>query len=281
MVNSLGRDYLLAQYLDASNLQARADLHQRYSTNPHDWQQWVYDQLDVPPSSLDLPLSSRVLELGCGPGQLWRQNLERLPQGWEVVLTDFSPGMADEARRNLARQNLVRQKPALGGRRFAFAVHDAQALPFADRSFDAVLANHMLYHVPDRARAFREIRRVLRPGGRFYAATNGRAHMRELRDLHERFEAGAGRRIGSVAAPFTLENGAEQLRPWFSQVAIRRQENSLRVLEAAPLVAYVASTQTLSEGALRALAAYVENEIARHGAIHITKDSGLFTAVRD
>jgi len=279
MAASLGRDYLLAQYPDASNLQARADLHQRYSTNPYDWQQWVYDQLDVPPSS-------RVLELGCGPGQLWRQalarqNLERLPQGWEVVLTDLSPGMAEEARRTLARQNLVRQKPALGGRRFSFAVHDAQALPFADATFDAVLANHMLYHVPDRARAFGEIRRVLRPGGRFYAATNGRAHMRELRDLHERFEAGAGRRIGSVAEPFTLENGAEQLRPWFAQVAIRRQENSLRVTEAGPLVAYAASTQTLSEDALRALAAHVEREIARHGAIEITKDAGLFTAVRD
>jgi ubiquinone/menaquinone biosynthesis C-methylase UbiE len=257
------RDYILRQYLDASNLQARAQLHQRYSTNPHDWQRWVYDQLDVLPSS-------RILELGCGPGQLWRQNLERLPRGWEVVLTDFSPGMAEEARQNLAH----------GGRPFSFAVHDAQALPFAEATFDAVLANHMLYHVPDRARAFREIRRVLRPGGRFYAATNGRAHMRELRDLHERFQRDAGRRIGSVANPFTLENGAEQLRPWFAHVAIRRQENSLRVTEAGPLVAYAASTQTLSEGALRALTAHVERKIARHGAIHITKDSGLFTAVR-
>jgi ubiquinone/menaquinone biosynthesis C-methylase UbiE len=274
MVKSLGKDYLLAQYGDASNLQARAQLHQRYSTNPYEWQQWVFDQLD-------LPLSSRILELGCGPGNLWRENLERLPAGWEIVLADNSPGMVREARQALAHQG-----PADAGRPFAYAVHDAQAIPFTGAiedggTFDAVVANHMLYHVPDRARAFSEIRRVLVPGGRLYAATNGWAHMRELRELHERFQPGSGRQIGSVAAPFTLENGAEQLEPWFSQVSIRRQENSLRVTEAGPLVAYVASTQTLSKDALLALAAHVEREIEQHGVIHITKDSGLFTAVRD
>jgi hypothetical protein len=84
-----------------------------------------------------------------------------------------------------------------------------------------------------------------------------------------------------VTLPFTLENGAEQLEPWYSQVILRRQENRLRVTEAAPLVAYVASTQTLSEAALRALAAYVKDDIAQHGAIEITKDSGLFTAIRE
>ena len=82
-------------------------------------------------------------------------------------------------------------------------------------------------------------------------------------------------------SPFTLENGAEQLAPWFSRVTLRRQENGLRVTEAGPLVAYAASAQALSEGALRALATHVENEIARHGAIHITKDAGLFIAMRE
>lgn len=71
----------------------------------------------------------------------------------------------------------------LGEKRFVYAVADAQALPFADATFDAVIANHMLYHIPDLPRALAEIRRVLKPAGRFYASTIGREHMHELDEL--------------------------------------------------------------------------------------------------
>src|SRR5206468_935801 len=122
-------------------------------------------------AQLALPSTARILEIGCGPGRLWVENAARIPPGWALTLSDFSPGMAQEARRNL--QTVA--QPA------RYLVCDAQALPFAAGHFDAVIANHMLYHVPDRARAFAAIRRVLRPGGTFYAATNGPAHLRELR----------------------------------------------------------------------------------------------------
>jgi ubiquinone/menaquinone biosynthesis C-methylase UbiE len=61
-----------------------------------------------------------------------------------------------------------------------FDVIDAQAIPYAGASFDAVVANHMLYHVQDRPRAFSEIRRALKPGGQLFVATNGQDHMAEL-----------------------------------------------------------------------------------------------------
>src|SRR5215210_5060005 len=101
---------------------------------------------------------------------LWRENGERIPAGWTVALADLSVGMLEEARRQL------RAPP----RRFGLVNLDAQALPFALASVDAVIANHMLYHVPDRQRAYAEIRRALRPGGHLYAATNGGNSMREL-----------------------------------------------------------------------------------------------------
>ena len=57
---------------------------------------------------------------------------------------------------------------------------DAQDIPFEDDTFGCVVANHMLYHVPDLDKGLAEIRRVLKPGGKLYAATNGEAHMLEL-----------------------------------------------------------------------------------------------------
>ena len=62
------------QYRDDANLRARLDLHRRFSTNPQPWHRWVFDQLD-------LPDEADILEVGCGPGELWLQNLDRIPPG--------------------------------------------------------------------------------------------------------------------------------------------------------------------------------------------------------
>lgn len=145
------QQYLLdEQYRDASNLNSRITLHERFSTNPYGIFRWIFDHFD-------LPAGAHILELGCGSGQLWLKNLDRIPSGWSITLSDFSPGMLEEARGNLSQS----------GHPFAFQVIDAQSIPIEDESFDAVIANHMLYHVPDRAVALAEVRRVLRPGGAY------------------------------------------------------------------------------------------------------------------
>ena len=261
------QNYLLKdQYKDASNLNARIDLHVRFSTNKYGWHRWVFDQFKFSPES-------RILELGCGPGRLWLENLHRIPDGWDITLSDFSPGMLQEAKRNLNS----------GRHPFKFEVVDAQAISFADESLDAVIANHMLYHVPDREKAFSEIRRVLKPGGRFYAATVGQNHLRELRELVRRFGPGIptdGSRV-RMSEGFSLENGLGQLSRWFSKVALNRYEDALTVTEAEPIVAYVRSGESLVEEMLTELQRYVEKEIQLGGDIHITKDTGIFEAWND
>jgi ubiquinone/menaquinone biosynthesis C-methylase UbiE len=262
MARIADQSYLREQYQNASNLNDRIQLHVRFSTNRYDWHLWVLDHLKLAPAS-------RVLEIGCGPGQLWLRNKQRIPAGWDIALSDFSPGMLAEARRNLA-----------GIHPFAFQVADAQALPFAGASFDAVIANHMLYHVPDRPTAFAEIRRVLRPGGRFYAATNGDSHLQELHSLVRRFDPRIGLWSGSGHRHFTLEEGAAELLQWFSHVTIHRQENALVVTAAEPLVTFVASMadDQLSGERRAKFTRFVEQQIEANGAIRITKDSGLFEA---
>jgi ubiquinone/menaquinone biosynthesis C-methylase UbiE len=252
--------YLKEQYQNASYLNDRIQLHVRFSTNAYDWHMYVFDQLK-------LPVDSRVLEVGCGPGQLWLRNIGRIPEGWEITLTDFSPGMLDEARHNLA-----------GGRPFAFEVADAQALPFPNASFDAVIANHMLYHVPDRPAALSEIRRVLRPAGRLYAATNGVSHLQEIHGLASAFDPTIAL-WERGASSFTLEGGGAELAQWFARVTLHRQANALIVTEAEPLAAFVASMASDLAGERRqAFTRFVEQRIQASGAIHITKDTGLFEA---
>ena len=264
--------FVARQYSDASNLNARITLHRRFSTGEQSWQSWIFDQFG-------LPSPSRVLELGCGPGDLWVENLDRVPEVWSITLTDASPGMVREAENRLGSD-----------RRFAFRVAYAQEIPFEDRTFDTVVANGMLYHVPDRNRAFSEIARVLKPCGTLYAATNGEGHLREM---------GWMKRILNPAHPvdiatkqplgFDLENGTEQLSPWFRKISLQRYEDSLVVTETKPLVDYLlsgAAADAAERGSdadefrrrVADLTDLLERELALRGEIRITKDSGLFVA---
>jgi ubiquinone/menaquinone biosynthesis C-methylase UbiE len=252
---------LREQYKDGSNLSARFRLHQRFSTNRYGLMRWMFDRIQ-------LPEHASVLELGCGTGILWRGSV-KVPRGWRVILTDMSDGMLRETRAALAQL----------GHSFTYMQADAQAIPFRDQSFDAVIANHMLYHVPDISRALGEVRRVLKRSGFCYAATMGLANMKEMNELAARFFSLA--RMTDSTARFGLESGDAYMRAAFSDVKLERYPDSLVITEAAPLMDYICSMRVRSrvtDEQIAALRAHVENEIATHGEIRMTKDSGLFIA---
>lgn len=138
----------------------------------------------------------RVLEVGCGPGELAARLQAELAA--EVVAIDVSPRMVELAR----------------GRGVDARVADVQELPFGDAEFDCALAAWMLYHVPDLERGLSELQRVLRPGGRLIAVTNGLAHMAELADL-------LGVDPIMRSASFRCDNGAELLGEHFARVTRR------------------------------------------------------------
>lgn len=94
----------------------------------------------------------RVLIDGCGTGA----DLQFLPAGVDVVATDITPAMVERTRRRAAGL----------GRTVDARVMDAQALEFADASFDTVVLHLILAVVPDPLAAIREAGRVLKPGGR-------------------------------------------------------------------------------------------------------------------
>lgn len=254
------------QYQDGRNLKARIALHQHYSTSPIDWHEWVFDQLD-------LPEECRILELGCGTGLLWQKNADRIPSGWHITLTDLSAGMVAEAKANLIQL----------AHPFEYQLVDIQYMLFNPHEFDVVIANHMLYHVPDVVQGLREVRRVLKPDGRLFAATIGANHLKELRDIRQQFFHETEDAF-DVIGNFGLQNGAATIQAaGFDQIERRDYENDLRVTAVEPLVDYAISWYNAEERAQRAdqteaFRQYAVGRIAENGAICIQKETGLFIA---
>ncbi|HEY3632975.1 MAG TPA: class I SAM-dependent methyltransferase [Jatrophihabitantaceae bacterium] len=100
-----------------------------------------------------------VLELGCGTG-FFLLNLKLAGVIDEGHVTDLSPGMVDVAQRNAKQLGFD-----IEGR-----VADAERIPYEDGTFDLVVGHAVLHHIPDVEQAFREVLRVLKPGGRFVFA---------------------------------------------------------------------------------------------------------------
>jgi len=270
IINVINSDKkLLEQYENASNLRARINIHEMFSVNKYGWMRWYFDELH-------LPKKCTILELGCGDASLWKKNKERIPKGLDIILSDFSKGMLNDAKITLGKKS----------ENFKFKIIDAEDIPCADCSFDVVIANHMLYHVDDISKAMSEIYRVLKPGGYFYFSTVGQNHMIEIRNIMLMFKSETmDIKSSDITSRFKLENGEEKLVKWFNNIEMKRYKDNLIVTEAIPIIDYIFSMpgnvrQSFNKERLHELNKYLNNKIATEGGIYVTKDTGFFKGQR-
>ena len=143
------------QFSNDKNLAMRINFYKKYTTNKYKFADWLFDKYVF-------KKNMKILELGCGNGSHWEGKIETLPDGCSLVLSDFSEGMLDLVREKFSANENVSIKKI-----------DIQEIPFEDETFDIVIANHMLFHVPDLNKALLEVKRVLKDNGVFYSATDG------------------------------------------------------------------------------------------------------------
>lgn len=253
---------VINQYHNDKNLSTRINFHIKYSTNKTGWFPWLFEHYKFKDGC-------RILELGCGNGSQWANQIEKLPSNCILVLSDFSEGMV-----NLVRDHFVRYPNVLA------AKIDIQNIPFPDDSFDIVIANHMLYHVPDIDTAISEVRRVLRSDGKFYTSTNGNGGMTSY--LYQaRKQVNPTTSAISEGFSFSLQNGAAYLNKYFSSVQCYQYDDSLFITETQDLINWMKSNQSISnfaEDEFDKLYDYFEAIRLKHGAIVIPKELGLFVS---
>ena len=210
------------QYQNASNISSRINLHSLYSVNKEGWFPWIFTRCQIQPGM-------RILELGCGDGALWTQNLSRLPKDVHITLSDISEGMLRDARR------------AIGGKdpRFSFKAFDCHNIPSKLGTFDLVIANHVLFYCEDVGKVCQGVSKILNPGGRFLCSTYGSGHMREVSLLVQSFDERIVLSADSLYERFGRENGADILSPYFGKITWQSYEDELIVTDAEPLISYI------------------------------------------
>lgn len=244
------------QYKNSANLNTRISIHSKYSVNKMGFGNWII-------SNYIIKDGFRVLELGCGTGDMWVEHLDILDNVQELVLTDFSEGMLNSAKDNHKDVKNI-----------SYKVVDIMEIPFDDNSFDIVIANIMLYHVPNLEKALSEVKRVLKNEGVFYCATYGEHGINEyISSLLMNFEV-----EDITNENFTLQNGEEKLKSYFSFVDKLDYKDSLEVKNVDDIIDYVYSLTSMTNisGIKRdILKGILENEKV-NGVLHIPKEYGMF-----
>jgi SAM-dependent methyltransferase len=242
-----------SQYLASTEkLTARIAIYD-YSTNPQSWWGWLAERFRP---------TGDVLEVGAGTGKLW-QHIDHSQA--KLTLVDFSPAMCESLRGlQLQDATIVRS--------------DAAKLPFADSSFDFLVANHMLYHVDDPDAVLKEFARVLRRGGKLFVTLNGRQHMAEVAAVST---AVGGRRMLLETAPMVADNAAEYLSKEFAYVEPEAFPGDLEVPTSEPVLAYIESLNGDITAAQKVEARkMIDDQITSKGSFQSQKKVYLFTAIR-
>ena len=205
----------------------------------------------------------KVLELGCGTGDMWKNRGCLISLCSKLTLSDFSEGMVATTKCNIGEYDNIEYK-----------VIDIQEIPYENESFDVVIANMMLYHVPDITKGLTEVRRVLKSGGRFYCATYGEHGIIEyfseilaIEDMEN-----------NLNKKFTLQNGNEILNKHFSRVEKLEYFDSLAVTNVDDMVEYIyslSSMTSLSNVPKQVIKDILMNHTT-NGILNVPKEYGMF-----
>lgn len=214
-------------------LMLRKNTHDRYSEPEIDFPAWVLERFHW--QGIE-----RVLDIGSGPLTYQDAVLKYIPPQ-NYIACDLSTGMMSAAHRHA--------KPDI-----TLTVADIATIPFKNDSFDVVLANHMLYHVSDFAKAMEEVKRVLRSGGVVIAATNSEFSMPEFNTLTQRAMRVLGQSTEaaekleqSPLGNFSLESGLRHIARHFPAVVRYDVPGTLVFRELKPVIEYINSTRPFYE----------------------------------
>lgn len=266
------KEEIRKNYLQSDNLEKRINIH-IYSTAEETWYQWLFEKFE-------LKENMQVLDVGCGNAEIWLEMRENIPNGVCITLVDVSRAMLDKAKKKI-----MTYESDFKGRNIKFIYKEMDATKLSiDGIYDRVMANHMLYHIDADKREclIKRMSELTKVNGKFFASTVGENHMKEIFDLIQGFAPEA--EVPSwMSQGFSLENGEEQILPYFSKVKVLKHDNNLLVPDVDAIFNYLASLpgniNTIVVKNEHRLKEYLKKKISEEHPYFIQKATGVIIGV--
>lgn len=238
-------------YRNPNELNSRIQFYQRYGKKEKEWYQWVSEQID-------LSESGTILEVGCGSGSLWEQGKWDIGHS-SVILTDRSPEMVLSTK-----EKLVDLYPEFEYSNVSLG--DDYNLPFNDKKFDVVIANHVLHLVDDLDTALKELHRVLKPGGSLYTSTKSSRNFEMIDGVLEYI--GKDARMNDITQ-FDLEIASERLNRHFDSVDEYEYTELIQVDNVDALMWFIESKVSFNSKVRQKLRQFLENRIESQSSEYV------------
>jgi ubiquinone/menaquinone biosynthesis C-methylase UbiE len=250
-------------YSNENRLNARIQIYE-FCEKKLNWREWLFDKLDF-------TNVKDVLELGCGNGLLWKDNINKIPGNLHIVLTDVSQGMVDSARQNLNEHK----------NQFEFKAMDACQTSFQNSSFQMIIASHMLYHIENKMKIFSGIDRLLTNNCYAYASTISTSNFKDLINLAGEYDKELEFENVQTVSSFNMENGEKVLSGHFNVSNIFIYQNDVVVKNAEPLLLYLASCYSSEQLDMlikkyNDFKNYLESSLKKNGAIRLSNKNVLY-----
>jgi SAM-dependent methyltransferase len=243
------------QYLTStSKLTARIAIY-AFNKNPQNWFTWLGDHI---------PLTGSILEVGAGTGELWKHVDHSSAR---LTLTDFSPAMCAQLR-SLALPNATVEEC------------NAEALSYADNTFDSAIADHMIYHIDNPDAVLAELSRVLKPGGHI-AMSLGENGLNDKSNALGAISTALGRPpLVMKHSKVNVGNAQEWLEKYFAGVEKHVYSIDLEVPNSEPVLNYLDTIggEAMSVELREKARQLVEERKGEDGIFRVSSKGVLFTA---
>lgn len=218
--------------------------------------------------------NAKILDIGCGDGTIWLNNQNKISNNISITLADISLKMLEECQNNTQHLSQIK----------TIEEADCYYLPYLDKSFDVVIANHVFMYFDDLPKALQEINRILKDDGILYCSTIAKDMMKERDVMLKDFDSKISFDQEILYQRFGYENGKTKLEKYFQDIKLYDRKEVYEITDLDLYYQFILSGKGLSLNLeplykkKKQLYEYMQKYLNKNNLFYLTTHAGMFVA---